>query len=423
MSSNAKTKTVEEYSFLDPEVQSDPYEFYELLQREQPVYRMPETGMYMVTKYDDMRQVLRDTETFSSNPSSAGLQGKGTQFYQSILEEKGWAHINTLQRTDPPEHSRYRTLLDRVFTASRVRKMTGYIDDVTNGLIDSWIDDGKCEFISQFAMPMPGIIIAEQLGLGRNDIKTFKRWADAMLATATRALNEDELRATAEIELEAQHFLHDVFEDRRKNPQDDIMSGLVTAHVNDTGDDEEPLSMHELQNLMHQLITGGFETTQSAIGHAMWLLLRHPEQMEALRQDPSMMKRFVEEALRIESPVQGLSRTTTRDVELGGTLIPNGSMVIVRYGAANRDAEKFECPHQFDIKRKNAGAHMAFGMGAHFCVGAMLARQEMTSSFSNLLARLDNIKLAHELPYPVHDQSLFFIPLKELPITFTKSST
>ena len=142
--------------------------------------------------------------------------------------------------------------------------------------------------------------------------------------------------------------------------------------------------------------------------------------MEKLRGDRSLIKGFVEEALRIESPVQGLARMTTKDVELSGTTIPKGAMVIVRYAAANRDAEKFECPHQFDIERKNAGAHMAFGMGAHFCVGAMLARYEMISTFKNILDRLDNIALARPLPDPVHRPSLFQYPMKELPITFTK---
>lgn len=418
MSTQATEKGVEDFSFMDPAVQSDPFEFYEVLHEQCPVYRMPETDMYMVTKYEDMREVLKDTELFSSDlVAFQGLQSDDSKnLYADILAERGWSHVQTLQRTDPPQHSRYRTLLDRVFTATRVRGMEDYIDGVTNELIDAFIDDGECDFVSQFAMPMPGIIIAEQLGLERGQVATFKKWADAMLALSTKVLSEEEIRATAETEVEAQQFLAGIFEDRRKNPRDDIMSALVHAH----GDGEEPLSMHELQNLMHQLITGGFETTQSALVHSMWLLLRHPDQMEKLRGDMSLIKRFVEEALRIESPVQGLARTTTKDVELGGTTIPKGSMVIVRYGAANRDAEKFECPHQFDIERKNAGAHMAFGMGAHFCVGAMLARYEMISTFSNILGRLDNIKIARPLPDPVHGPSLFFLPMKELPLSFTK---
>jgi cytochrome P450 len=420
-STRGKTrKSYRDYSFLDQQTQSDPYEFYDKLHHECPVYHMPETGMYMVTKYEDLRQVLKDTVAFSSdsrNATAAGLQPPGLmEKYHSALADRGWSHVQTLQRTDPPEHSRYRRLLDRVFTGKRVRAMAGYVDGVAAELVDAFIDAGECEFIADFAMPMPGIIIAEQLGLGRADILTFKKWADAMLATATIPMNEEQIMATLEIELEAQHFLADVFEDRRKNPTDDLISGMVHAH----SEGEDPLSMHELQNLMHQLITGGYETTQSALAHGMWLLVRQPELQGVLRDNPEKMKTFVEESLRWESPVQGLGRMATRDIELNGTTIPKNSPVIVRYGAANRDEEIFECPHNFDIDRKNAGSHLAFGSGAHFCVGAMLARQEMVSSFTAIINRMSRVELARPMTDPAHEPSLFFLPIKEMHLKFDK---
>ncbi|MEN3952725.1 cytochrome P450 [Iodidimonas sp. SYSU 1G8] len=413
------TRRVEDFSLMDHATQSDPFAFYAAAHSQCPVYRMPETGFYVVTRYDDLRQVLKDTETFSNDVSAKdgkGLQGELGVLYEEIIAERGWAHVQTLQRTDPPLHSRYRKLLDRVFTAKRVREMQPYVDQVANDLIDSWIDDGECEFNMRFAMPMPGIIIAEQLGLDRSQVATFKRWADALIALSIRKWTEAEIRQIAETELEMQHYLFHEFEKRREKPTGDLISALVHAH----GDDEEALSMHELQNLMHQLISGGFETTQSAIAHGMWLLLRHPETMQRMRDDMSLIKPFCEEAMRIESPVQGLARKTTREVELNGTTIPAGSMVLTRYGAANRDPEKFACPHLFDIDRKNAGAQIAFGAGVHFCVGASLARQEMVSSFTALLTRLDDIELARELPQPVHNPSLYFMPMKELPIRFRK---
>jgi cytochrome P450 len=303
-----------------------------------------------------------------------------------------------------------------VFTASRVKTLTPFVAQVSDELIDAFIDRRTCEFISEYAMPFPGIIIAEQLGLDRSEIKTFKKWGDAMLAMATKMLDEEQLRATANIELEAQHFLADMFEQRQSNPKDDLISALVHAH----GDDMEPLNMHELQNLMHQLITGGFETTQSAVAHAIWLLARKPELQEILFENPGKIKKFVEESLRWESPVQGLFRVTRQDVELDGTMIPKGSYVIVRYGAANRDAEKFECPHIFDMERSNAGAHLAFGSGAHFCVGAMLARREMTTAIGDITRRLKNIRLTREMPDPVHEFSLAFLPIAEMHLGFEK---
>ena len=419
MSANtsADSRSPADFSFIDPSVNSDPWEFFAVLQNACPVYQMPETGAFIVTKYDDLRQVLKDHETFSSDVRVAAMRGD-QQMPQRILREGGgWEHVQTLQRTDPPVHGRYRKLLDRVFTIKRVREMTPYIEDVANTLIDNWIDAGECEFNNDFAMPMPGIIIAEQLGLGRDEVTRFKRWADAMLGVSASGMpTEDDIRANTETELEAQLYLAEVFEDRRNNPKDDLMSGLVHAH----GDDEEPLSMHELQNLMHQLITGGFETTQSAIDHGMWTLVRFPELVARLRADEALLKPFVEEVLRWESPVQFLARRTTKDVELSGTAIPKDSTVMVGYGPANRDAAKFPCPHAFDLERKNVGSHLAFGSGPHFCVGALLARQEMITAFKQIVNRLDNITLAQPLPTPVHNFSLFFLPMHDFHIRFDR---
>lgn len=414
---SADSRSPADFSFIDPSVNSDPWEFFAVLQNACPVYQMPETGAFIVTKYDDLRQVLKDHETFSSDVRVAAMRGD-QQMPQRILREGGgWEHVQTLQRTDPPVHGRYRKLLDRVFTIKRVREMTPYIEDVANTLIDNWIDAGECEFNNDFAMPMPGIIIAEQLGLGRDEVTRFKRWADAMLGVSASGMpTEDDIRANTETELEAQLYLAEVFEDRRNNPKDDLMSGLVHAH----GDDEEPLSMHELQNLMHQLITGGFETTQSAIDHGMWTLVRFPELVARLRADEALLKPFVEEVLRWESPVQFLARRTTKDVELSGTAIPKDSTVMVGYGPANRDAAKFPCPHAFDLERKNVGSHLAFGSGPHFCVGALLARQEMITAFKQIVNRLDNITLAQPLPTPVHNFSLFFLPMHDFHIKFDR---
>jgi cytochrome P450 len=402
--------------FLDPATLSDPYAFYQELHAHAPVYEVPGLGFYLVTRYEDVRHVLSHPELFSNNPvgRSGGPNADGNP-YQQTLRERGWAHVETLQRTDPPEHRRYRQLLNRVFTRKRVDEMLDGIEDVANELIDGWIGDGRCDFVSQYAMPMPGIIIAEQLGLARDEIQTFKRWADAMIAPAIRQLDQKELREVVEIELEAQHYLAAVFEDRRVEPRDDLISALVHSH---TEGDEEPLTVAELQNLLHQLITGGFETTMSALNHGLWQLLRFPDQLALLREDPGLMDAFIEESLRFESPVQGLARRATQDVELQGVKIPTDAMVIPRYGAANRDAEKFPDPDRFDIRRENAAQHLAFGLGTHFCVGASLARQEMKSTFGLLLERLEEIELDAPLPEPVHDPSLFFLPMKKLPIRF-----
>jgi cytochrome P450 len=206
-----------------------------------------------------------------------------------------------------------------------------------------------------------------------------------------------------------------LFEERRASPTGDWISALVTAQ----SEDEEPLSMAELQSVMSQLIGGGFESTMTAIGHAMLRLIQQPEQIARLREEPKRIKGFVDEVIRIESPTQGLRRRATRDVELSGTLIPKGSVVIVRYGAANRDPAKFACPHVFDMERSNAGTHLAFGAGTHFCVGALLAKQEIATGILAILDRLDDIRLARPLVEPIHRANFLTLPLRELPIVFT----
>lgn len=407
---------LQDFSLLDPEVQSDPKAFYALLHAQCPVYRMPETGMYMISRYADVRSVLRDTETFSNDTdTSTGVNAEHYWIHREALAERGWSHVQTLQRTDPPVHGRYRRLLDQVFNIQQIQSLTPHIEEVANSLIDDFIDAGTCEFVSAFALPFPGIIIAEQLGLDRGQIATFKKWADTILAPAMLPLTADELRAVAETELEMQHYLAATFEARRRAPRDDVISHLV--HARSEGD--EPLSVHELQNLMHQLISGGYDTVIAALANSLWLLLRHPDQMAKLRDRPELIKGFIEESLRFESPVQGLVRRTTREVELHGVVIPKNSAVIVRYGAANLDPDKFDCPHRFDIERSNAGAHLAFGNGVHFCVGRLLAKQELLSGFQILLRRLDDITLARPLPEPPHIPSLLLHGMKELPISFT----
>lgn len=409
-----------DHTMLDPAIQDDPWDFYQELHERCPVFPMPEIGAVMVTRYDDVRFVLTNPELFSSSGrgggTKKGLQVENARRYQEILRERGWGHVETLQRTDPPIHTDYRRLVAKAFLPRRINAMADHIDDVTRELIDGLMERGECEFNLDFAMPLPGIIIAEELGLDSSEIHRFNRWAGAMLALAMRPLTDAEVLESVEIELEAQHHLAAVFEARRTEPTDDLISTLVHAHEDEDG--VEPLTVAELQNLMHQLVTGGFETTTSALNHGMWLLTRYPDVQERIRRDLSLIPRFIEEVLRFESPVQGLARRATRDVEVGGVVIPEGAMVMIRYAAANRDASVFERADEFDIDRPRNPQHLAFGVGPHFCVGAALARQELVSGFTQWLQRTSSIELARPLVEPVHEPSFILFPMKELPLRF-----
>lgn len=412
-------------TILDPAIQDSPWDFYDALHQKCPVFPMPEIGAVMVSKYDDVRFVLTHPELFSSS----GQSGKGrtskiemSRRYQEILRDRGWGHVETLQRTDPPIHTSYRRLVAKAFLPKRIREMSPHIDEVCTELIDNVIDAGECEFHMDFAMPLPGTIIAEELGLDRSEIHRFNRWASAMLAMSMRPLTEEQMLEAVATELEAQHHLAAEFERRREDPRDDLISTLVHAHAGE--DDAQPLTVAELQNLMHQLVTGGFETTTSALNHGMWLLTRRPDVQERVRNDRSLVPSFVEEVLRYESPVAGLVRRATQDVEVNGTVIPEGAMVMVRYQAANRDDEVFDNAAEFDLDRhldrRSDHQHLAFGVGPHFCVGAALARQQLVSAFTQWLARTSNIELERPFAGPVHEPSFMLFPMKQLPIRFAQ---
>jgi len=403
-------------SFFDPAVQDDPFEAYELMHAQCPVHQLPENGLFMVTKYDDVKATLTDAETFSSNPVGRTPHvSDSAKAAAQVFAERGWKRARTLQRTDPPVHTHYRRLLGRVFTNRRVAALEPRITEICHELIDGFVEAGECEFVRDFALPLPGIVICEQLGLDATQYPTFKKWADAMLAPAQRVMTVEQAVEQAEIELEAQHHLAREFEARRQEPRDDLISALVHAH----GADAEPFTIEELQDLMHQLIAGGFETTTGALGTGLWLLLRYPDQMAKLRADRSLLGNFIDESLRFDSPVAGLWRTTTCPAQIAGVDVPDDSSVMVRYAAANRDPDKFEHPDVFDIERSNASDHVAFGWGNHFCVGAWLARAELRIAFSTILDRLGDIELARPLDDLPHEFSFMLRPLKELPIRFT----
>jgi cytochrome P450 len=381
---------------------------------------MPETGFYVISNYEDLKTVLSDPATFSNDIEIEQLAGEAAadlgRMFDDHLAEVGWGHVQTLQRTDPPVHGRYRRLINRTLTPPMVKAMLPSLNRIADDLIDAFIDKGECDFVQAFAFPLPGLIIAEQIGLDAAQINTFKAWSDGMLAPAMGLLvDEASAKKYSEVEAEAQHYLAKLFEERRANPTDDMLSALLA----DSTEGDEPLTMHELQNLMNQLITGGYTTTADSIANAMLLLIENPDQMELLRNDRSLLRNFAEEALRHSSSVQGLVRRTTVETELSGVTIPANSIIHTRYGSANWDESVFPEPEKFDITRENASKHLAFSRGPHFCVGQPLAIQELMIGFDRILDRLDNIQLAPGATLQ-RTGGLIFYSLADLPITFTK---
>ena len=416
MNSESETIDLDTASLFDPQTQSNPFPLYQALQEKCPVFQ-PKDGssMYVVTRHEDLLNILRNPELFSNAIEVTDLfSDENGPLYQSILRDRGWEHVPVLQRTDPPQHRRYRRLVDKVFTPARVKALAPRIDELAVELVEGFADRGEVEIIREFANPLPGTIVAEQIGLDVSQISTFKKWSEVLTASL-RGKSEAEVRAMAEIELEMQHYLAREYDIRKREPRDDLLSTLILAENNE----EAPLSMHEFQNLMHQLIAGGYESAASAISIAVWRLVREPELVPLLRENRDKLRGFIEESLRIEAPTQGFVRRAMRDTEVAGVHIPKGTFLSTRNGAANRDPAQFECPHQFDIERKNT-SHLTFGAGPHFCPGAALARQDITSALNALLDRIENLELSEPLPDLPCKAEPFFYSLKTLPIKFTR---
>ncbi|MDR9897479.1 cytochrome P450 [Aetokthonos hydrillicola Thurmond2011] len=250
---------------------------------------------------------------FSSNFSTL-MVGKGQQDEElEKIAAQGWPQMNTLLTADPPQHERFRSLVNKAFTSSRVNKMQDLIEQIADELIDSFIDNGKCEFVSEFAVPLPLKVIAQQLGVPLADLPKFKQWSDAFIAQLGHQLSREEEIECAKNVVAFQHYFHGVIESRRKQPQDDLITDLVEAEVAF----ERPLDTAELLSIIQQILVAGNETVTSAIAGGMLFLVKNPEQMKLVQKDFSHIGNLVEEVLRMESPTAGMWRVVTQDTKLG----------------------------------------------------------------------------------------------------------
>ena len=399
---------------MDPAVQADPYATYDRLRSEAPVWKMPGSGFYVVTTYAGLDAVIRDPGTFSIELGPLGMAGLfKTGEARAIFRDSGWM-VGTKLSTDPPEHDAYRKLVNVSFTAGRVKQSEPFIRAIIQDLLDGFAAQGRCEFIADFCVPLPMRVIADRLGLPEDDLDPLKVWSEAWVEPFGYAMSPERELEVARLMVELQHYLVGKLDEKRADPQGDILSDLATGRLHG----ERALTTPEALGIAEQALVGGNETTTNAIASGMLLLLRHPEVLAALRRDPAHIPRFVEETLRLESPTQGLLRVTTCETELEGTAIPAGSFVHLRFGAANRDPAVFPEPTRLDLARRNAGAHMAFSQGEHHCLGAPLARQEMRLAFEMCLERLDDLSLDCDPDALEYVPNFTLRALRTLPLRF-----
>jgi cytochrome P450 len=403
-------------SFLNPEVQRCPFEAYREVRKQGPVYFDSSSNCYIITDYDEVRKAAADTTTFSNVTGQLLVkEGPKQDEIDSIFKEHGFLPVNTLVVADPPVHDFHRAQVDKVFTISRVKKMEEYIRSVVAEMIGEIVETGGVEFVGQFAMKIPTYIIADQLGVPRSDFATFKRWSDAVIRESDPNNTHEEQMALTQTICELQQYIAQKAGEYRESPAECMLSDLVHAE-----DDGKHLTLVEIISMVMQILVAGNDTTTSAMGSGLYRIITTPGLETKLRGNRDAIGNFVEEVLRYDSPVQGLWRRVTANTRIGQTDIPAGSLVILRFGAANRDPRQFANPDMLEPERKNARQHLAFGTGRHFCVGNQLARAELRTTFDMLLDSMKNFRLARGEEGVGFHAHVFGYGVNHLEISFEK---
>jgi cytochrome P450 len=418
--SDIRTCPLADINAFDPAILDDPHPYFERLRAEAPVFRDPKTGIVSVSTYDLIMEVNRQPGVFSNNFGPVLRSGAGDPDPEEVeIMRRGWATPDTMLTADPPAHTRYRKLSGKAFTYKRVDGMADYVAKVANDLIDTFIDDGACEFKSAFANHLPMTVIADSLGVPRADMDRFHRWSDAFIVQLGGVSDRETRFEAARRIVEFQHYFVDRIEEKRRAPTDDVISDLVHADLSEEGDPRK-MDHCELLSILQQLLVAGNETTAHSLTAGMFYLISNPDQLDRARNDPASIDGLVEETLRFLSPTNNMWRVAVRDAEIGGFPVRANELILVRYGSANRDGGHFPDPDRFDIARVNARAHLAFGAGIHTCIGASLARKEMQVAFPILLERLRNPRFQKGMNSFRYNPNILLRGVLELHIAFDK---
>ena len=405
-----------ELDFFSAEVQECPFHVYQQLQEEAPVWQMPGTNVFVVTRYDDIREIIRDHSRFSSSFSALLNTGSSNEEVNAIYGQ-GYEMVETLLTQDPPRHRVYRNLVNKVFSNKRIEGMRSEVEKMSNELIDQWIDEGEVDLLNRFCVPLPIYVISDQLGVPRSELPLIKKWSDASASRLGRLADEEEQIQNAKDIVEFQHYFAALLDRMREAPEDNIISDLA----NNTIDEGRLLTKPEALGMIQQILVAGNETSTSAIAGGVVLLIQNPDQQAMLRQHPDLIPGAVEEILRLETPTSGMWRRATADTEIGGVDIPEGAFLMVRFAAGNRDESIFTDSGAMSVARENADSHLAFGQGTHFCLGAQLARMEMQVALTGLLNRTTDWALVEGKNSLKHSPNVLLRGLTDLHIAFSKT--
>ena len=373
-----------EYGLFDDSVAGDvrdPYPELARVRREQPVQRLEMSNVphdeqhpvFFVYRHEDVVRVLRDAETFSS-----------AHIIDLIMGPVMGEHI--MLGMDDPQHRRYRALVSTAFRQKAMARWeTELIGRVANELVDQFVDRGQADLVRQFTFPYPTLIIAALLGLPHDNYRQFQRWSISILSFLGKP--DIAIKASQEVK----EYLVGILDERRRNPQDDLISALAQAEL-----DGERLGDEEIFSFVRLLLPAGVETTYRSLGNLLYSLMSHPDQLDAVRNDRSLIPQAIEEGLRLETPLLNITRLATKDTDIGGEQIPAGSTLMLMLAAANREEDRYVDPDRFDIYRSEPKPHVSFGHGPHLCIGIHLARMEMRVALEVLFDRLPNLRLDPE---------------------------
>jgi cytochrome P450 len=369
---------------FDP-LAENPYPFYTRVRQEEPIAFCPDLNAWLVTRYEDIQNILLQPGTFSSRDTLTSP----VTFYQRTLEElvQGYLPVPIVLNSDGADHTRFRVPLTKAFAPSRIRAMEPFVYEVANRLVDAFIDSQQTEIVSQFAYPLALEVVLTLLGIPRQDIEQTRIWSQDWLMLMSVQLDEERQVACARNTVAFQGYLAGLIAERRNAPQDDLISSLLSYTSG-----AEALTETELVITLQGLILAGHESTTNMIGTGLLLLLEHPEQWQMLCDHPEHIPLTVEEILRFDAPIQMFARTTTREVTVGGVTMPEDASLLLIYGSGNRDEAAFAHANEFQLQR-TPNHHLAFGHGVHFCVGAALARLEGRIAFEVLCQRLPHLHL------------------------------
>jgi len=394
-----KVPPMVEFSPYAYEFHEDPYPLYQRLRDEAPVYHNADVDFWALSRHADVLAAFKDAKRFSNShgvsidPAARGPAARaGTSFLA----------------TDPPEHTRFRSLVARTFTPRRVAALEERIREISVQRLDALVGAGNFDVIADFAGKLPMDVISETLGVPDADRADLRSWADLLVHRAEGVFDVPPEGVAAFGKIRS--YFEEVLRERRRAPADDLLSALLAVEGSD-----ELLSQEELLAFCNLMIVAGNETTTKLLGNALYWLWRHPEQRALVQADPALIPAWVEETLRYDNSTQALMRVTLEDIELHGVTIPAGEHVLLLIGSANRDPEVFERPEEYDIRRSDTSEMLSFGKGTHFCMGASLARLEARVAFEEWWKRFPDYAVqpdAIERVHSVNVRGFASLPIK-----------